>query len=83
MQIKRNEGYLKSIEAENNKNIVNSLKHTNSGQALWQRAKKIIPGGNMLLSKRAEMFLPENWPSYYSRAEGCHLWDMDGKDILI
>ena len=29
------------------------------GQKLWKKAKKIIPGGNMLLSKRAEMFLPE------------------------
>ena len=28
------------------------------------------------------MFLPENWPSYYSRAEGCHLWDMDGKRYI-
>src|SRR3989338_2482473 len=27
------------------------------GQRLWKRAKKIIPGGNQLLSKRAEMFL--------------------------
>ena len=25
----------------------------------------------MLLSKRPEMFLPENWPSYYSKAKGC------------
>jgi len=30
-----------------------------TGQVLWKRAKQIIPGGNMLLSKRAEMFLPE------------------------
>ncbi len=48
------------------------------GQKLWQRAKQIIPGGNMLLSKRAEMFLPEQWPAYYSKAKGCKVWDMDG-----
>lgn len=30
-----------------------------TGQKLWKRARKIIPGGNMLLSKRAELFLPE------------------------
>ena len=30
----------------------------NSGAKLWQQAKKIIPGGNQLLSKRADMFLP-------------------------
>jgi len=50
----------------------------NSGAKLWQRAKNSIPGGNMLLSKRAEMFLPEQWPAYYSKAKGCHIWDLDG-----
>ena len=50
-----------------------------SGQKLYKRAKKIIPGGNMLLSKRPEMFLPDQWPSYFSKAKGCHVWDLDGK----
>lgn len=49
-----------------------------SGQKLWKRAKRVIPGGNMLLSKRSEMFLPEYWPSYFSRAKGCTVWDLDG-----
>jgi glutamate-1-semialdehyde 2,1-aminomutase len=48
------------------------------GQKLWKRAKKIIPGGNMLLSKRSEMFLPDQWPSYFSKSKGCTVWDMDG-----
>ena len=48
------------------------------GQKLWKRAKAVIPGGNMLLSKRAEMFLPEQWPAYFSKAKGCEVWDMDG-----
>ena len=50
-----------------------------TGQKLWKRAKNIIPGGNMLLSKRAEMFLPDRWPAYFSKAKGCHVWDLDGK----
>ena len=49
-----------------------------TGQKLWKRAKQVIPGGNMLLSKRAEMFLPEQWPSYFSKAKGCQVWDLDG-----
>ncbi len=49
-----------------------------TGQKLWKRAKAVIPGGNMLLSKRAEMFLPEQWPAYFSKAKGCEVWDMDG-----
>lgn len=51
-----------------------------SGQKLWQRAKRVIPGGNMLLSKRAEMFLPDLWPAYFSRARGCKVWDLDGNE---
>ena len=49
-----------------------------TGQKLWKRAKQVIPGGNMLLSKRAEMFLPERWPAYFSKAKGCKVWDLDG-----
>ena len=48
------------------------------GQELYRQAKKIIPGGTQLLSKRPEMWLPEMWPSYYSKAKGCGVWDLDG-----
>ena len=62
-----------------NQNLIrNDGVHIGKGQKLWKRAKKIIPGGNMLLSKRAEMFLPDLWPAYYSKAKGCKIWDMDG-----
>jgi glutamate-1-semialdehyde 2,1-aminomutase len=50
-----------------------------SGEKLWRRAKEVIPGGNMLLSKRAEQFLPIGWPTYFSRAKGCEVWDLDDK----
>ena len=49
-----------------------------SGQKLYKRAKKIIPGGTMLLSKRPEMFLPDQWPAYFSKSKGCKVWDLDG-----
>jgi len=52
------------------------------GQKLYKRAKKIIPGGTMLFSKRPEMFLPEQWPSYFSKAKGCNVWDLDGKKYI-
>ena len=52
------------------------------GQKLWKRANKVIPGGNMLLSKRAEMFLPEKWPAYYDKAKGCFVWDLDGNKYI-
>jgi len=53
-----------------------------TGQKLWKRARHVIPGGNMLLSKRAEMFLPEQWPAYFSKAKGCEVWDLDGKRYI-
>ncbi|MDB9783084.1 aminotransferase class III-fold pyridoxal phosphate-dependent enzyme [Winogradskyella sp.] len=52
------------------------------GQELYKKAKNLIPGGTMLLSKRPEMFLPEHWPSYFSKAKGCSVWDLDGKELL-
>ena len=53
-----------------------------TGTKLWKKAKQLIPGGNMLLSKRSEMFLPEQWPSYFSKAQGCQIWDLDGNRYL-
>jgi len=49
----------------------------NKGQKLYISAKKIILGGNMLLSKRPEMFLPELWPAYFSKAQGINVWDLN------
>jgi len=49
----------------------------NSGADLWRKAKKIIPGGNQLLSKRSEQFLPDYWPAYYRKAKGVEVWDLD------
>lgn len=51
----------------------------NLGQELLKKAKKIIPGGNQLLSKRSEIFLPDQWPAYYSKAIGCSVWDLNKK----
>ena len=53
-----------------------------TGQKLYKRAKRVIPGGNMLLSKRPEMFLPEKWPSYFSKSKGCKVWDLDGNEFI-
>lgn len=48
-------------------------------QELYKKAKELMPGGTQLLSKRPEMFGVDNWPSYYSKAKGCEVWDLDGK----
>jgi len=66
----------------NNHLVRNEGSTMGTGQKLWKRAKIVIPGGNMLLSKRAEMFLPEQWPAYFSKAKGCEVWDLDGKKYI-
>jgi glutamate-1-semialdehyde 2,1-aminomutase len=66
---------------QSNQNLIrNEGANMGTGQKLWKRAKQVIPGGNMLLSKRAEMFLPEQWPAYFSKAKGCKVWDLDGNE---
>ena len=53
-----------------------------SNQKLYQKAKTLIPGGTQLLSKRPEMFAPDIWPSYYSKAKGARVWDHEGREFL-
>ena len=53
-----------------------------SGTELYKIAKKIIPGGTQLLSKRPEMFAPDLWPAYYSKAKGSKIWDLDNRKFL-
>lgn len=58
------------------------MKTLKKGIALWDKAKKIIPGGTQLLSKRSEMFLPDQWPSYFQKAKGIHITDLDGNTFI-
>ena len=53
----------------------NSGSKDSENQKLWERAKTIIPGGNMLISKRPELFLPKGWPTYFDKAKGIKIWN--------
>jgi len=48
-------------------------------QKIWRRANGIILGGNSLLSKNPNLFLPNKWPTYFSKAKGCKIWDLNKK----
>lgn len=54
----------------------------NTGQKLWKEAIKIIPGGNGLLSKRPDRYAKDLWPTYFSKAKGCKIWDLDGNEYI-
>ena len=51
-------------------------------QAMYARAKQLIPGGTQLLSKRPEMFAPGLWPAYAREARGCEVIDLDGRRFI-
>ena len=57
------------------------MKKNNKGQKLWKKSLNIIPSGNMLFSKKSELFLPNKWPSYYESSKGVNIWDLDGKKL--
>ena len=77
---------LKDSEPERflaNKHVVQNEGATmGTGQKLWRRAKRVISGDNILLFKRTEMFLPEQWPTYFSKSKGCKVWDLDGREYI-
>lgn len=54
----------------------------NKGWILYEKAQKILPGATQLFGKRAELFAPEAWPSYFSSAKGCTVFDLEGKKFL-
>ena len=76
--------------AKNNKKLfkinssikLNEGSNLDKGQKLWKRANAIILGGNSLLSKNPNLFLPNKWPTYFSKSKGCKVWDLDNKPYI-
>ena len=50
---------------------------THKGYKIWKKSLNFIEGGTMLYSKNPDRFLPKFWPTYYSKAKGCYIWDLD------
>ena len=55
---------------------------TKSGINLYNYAKTIIPGGTTLFSKRSELYLPNKWPAYFTKAKESNVWDLRGIKYL-
>jgi glutamate-1-semialdehyde aminotransferase/spore coat polysaccharide biosynthesis protein SpsF (cytidylyltransferase family) len=73
-----NFGTDKIIKVYNNLNVKNTIRKKNL-EINWTMAQKNIAGGNMLLSKRPEQYLPEIWPSHYKKSYGCKIISSDKK----
>jgi glutamate-1-semialdehyde 2,1-aminomutase len=60
-----------------------AILNTTSGpidQALRARARNVIPGG--LWGHLNAANLPPGYPQYFARGQGCHLWDVDGREYI-
>jgi glutamate-1-semialdehyde 2,1-aminomutase len=53
-------------------------KNLHNGFRYWKEAIKVIPGGNSILSKRPERYAGKKWPTYFSKSNGCKIWDLNG-----
>jgi glutamate-1-semialdehyde 2,1-aminomutase len=43
----------------------------------FRKAQQFIPNITQLLSKRPDMFSEGVWPTYFSKAQGAYIWDLD------
>ena len=57
-------------------------KNISSGNLMWHRAIKSMPGGNGLLSKRPDRYAPDIWPTYFSKSSGVTVVDLDGNSFI-
>ncbi len=48
--------------------------------ALRARARKVIPGGMWGHLNAAP--LPPGYPQFFARGDGCHVWDVDGREYV-
>lgn len=46
------------------------------------RGLRRIPGLTQLLSKRPDQFAPGVWPTYFKKAKGADVWDLDDRKFL-
>ena len=49
--------------------VTENILDLSEGNALWEKAKSIIPGGNGLISKRPDRHVPDLWPPYICQVE--------------
>ena len=74
-----NEDDVRDIFSRNALRLLGILKESPHVQELYKYAKTRIPAGTQLLSKRPEIYAPNQWPPYFREARGCETWDIDGK----
>jgi glutamate-1-semialdehyde aminotransferase/spore coat polysaccharide biosynthesis protein SpsF (cytidylyltransferase family) len=77
---KRNEGAVKSYLADLEQQAPRP--RIEKSNAIWERAKELIPAGTQTLSKGPSQFCEGFGPKYLVRGEGSHVWDADGQEFI-
>lgn len=77
-----NDSDIERIFKDNAREMLGLQAPARAEQALYEDAKKLIPGGTQLLSKRPEMFAPNAWPPYAREARGCEIITHDGRRLI-
>ena len=58
--------------------VKNKNKKNFQATKVGKEQRKLCSGGTHLFFKRAKNYLlPEMWPTYYSKAKGCNIWDIN------
>jgi glutamate-1-semialdehyde 2,1-aminomutase len=52
------------------------------GEALWQRADRVLPGGGIYFTRSARFAGPGVQPGFMQSAEGCRVTDVDGRSYI-
>ena len=59
---------------------MNAERTRSADAALRERARQVIPNG--MYGHQNASYLPENFPQFFDRGEGAHLWDVDGNRFI-
>lgn len=58
------------------------LPDISASQALWERARKLIPAGTQTLAKGPSQYVDGVAPKYLARGKGARVWDVDGNEFI-
>jgi len=60
--------------------VINQRRIRTIDAALRQRARSVIPGG--MYGHLSANALPPEYPQFYQRSKGAHVWDVDGNEYV-
>ena len=78
----RNEGLLESMKTERGRLMSVKKRSLERSEALWKRAKGLIPAGTQTISKSPTQYVDGVAPKYLQKGKGSHIWDVDGNEYI-